>query len=444
MAASWRIPTLDSCQLLLDHVVLGHETATVESCAVVSRISCPGAWLRTCVCLALVCSSLLGSRAARAEPDSDNSALSVDVHGFVSQGLIKTTDNNYLAASKRGSLEFSEVGLNFTKSVTEELRVGVQLFARDLGPVGNYRPQFDWYYLDYHFWDWLGIRAGRTKLPFGLYNEIQDVDQAREPILLPQSMYPIDNRDLLLAQTGGEAYGQIKLGDAGALEYRAYGGTIYAPIPTSPNPSISVTSIEVPYLYGGRLMWQTPLDGLQLGGSAQKLRLNVEYALDANLTTALKAAGIVPSDFTKLRTGLPFTLWVASAEYAAHDLLLAFEYGRWSADVESSAPLLYPEVDARNERYYAMASYRVTPWFTPGLYYSVLYPDVHNHRGRQHYQHDFAATVRYDLNANWLVKLEGHVMHGTAALNKDLNDGHELPTLVKDWGLLLFKTTAYF
>ena len=80
-----------------------------------------------------------------------------------------------------------------------------QLFAHDLGPLGNYSPQFDWYYVDYRFFDWLGIRAGKTKLPWGLYNEANDVDAGRVPILLPQSLYPVANRESLFAQTGAES-----------------------------------------------------------------------------------------------------------------------------------------------------------------------------------------------------------------------------------------------
>jgi hypothetical protein len=400
---------------------------------------------RGCVAASVLGPCLFAPAIALAQSEEGSSVGGIDIHGFVSQGFLKTTDNDYLAESKRGSLEFSEVGLNFTKSLTDELRVGAQLYARDLGPVGNYRPQFDWYYLDYRFSDWLGIRAGRTKLPFGLYNEINDVDSARVPILLPQSVYPIDQRDYLLAQTGGEAYGRVKLGAAGALEYRVYGGTIFIPIPTSATPGISVGAIDVPYLYGGRLMWQPPIDGLQIGGSYQALRLNIDYRLTSEASTPLKTAGVLPADFNgKLPVELPVKLWVASAEYSAHDLLLAAEYGRWSADIETSAPALFPERHTVNERGYGMAAYRVTSWFSPGLYYSILYPNMDHRSGRERYQHDFAVTVRYDLTANWLVKLEGHVMHGTAALNRDLNDGRALNTLTTNWGLFVFKTTAYF
>ena len=114
----------------------------------------------------------------------------------------------YLAAkSQRGSFDFNEVGINFTKSLGERLRFGIQFFARDVGPVGNDTPRVDWFFLDYRFTDWLGVRAGRLKVPFGLYNEVNDVDSARVPVLLPQAVYPILNRDLLLAQTGFELYG---------------------------------------------------------------------------------------------------------------------------------------------------------------------------------------------------------------------------------------------
>src|SRR5579872_2092424 len=138
----------------------------------------------------------------------EGGVLSVEVHGFVSQGFILTNGNNYLANdTKHGSFQFSEIGLNFTKQITDRLRAGVQLFAQDLGPTGNYNAKMDWFYLDYRFADWLGVRAGRVKIPFGFYNEVNDVDSARLPVLLPQSVYPLQNRNYLLAQTGGEVYG---------------------------------------------------------------------------------------------------------------------------------------------------------------------------------------------------------------------------------------------
>lgn len=72
--------------------------------------------------------------------------IPVQVHGFVSQGFIKSTGKNYLAATKRaqGSFEFTEVRINFSVQPTERLRIGMQLFARALGPMGSYNAKMDW------------------------------------------------------------------------------------------------------------------------------------------------------------------------------------------------------------------------------------------------------------------------------------------------------------
>src|SRR5277367_1744699 len=232
-------------------------------------------WARLFIAALCVCAFV--ARDASAQDDSeppDPNAL--QIHAFVSQGFIKSSNNNYLSYSQRGAFDYTEAAVNLTKNLTDDLRVGVQLFSRDLGPNGTFVPQFDWYYLDYHLRDWLGFRPGRVKIPFGLYNEGSEADQARVPVILPQSIYPIDHQDYLLAQTGGEIYGNLRLGGAGALEYRAYGGTLQVTAPVSTTPGITVANLNVPFVWGGRLMW-SPIEGLQLGGSVQDLRFDWDY-----------------------------------------------------------------------------------------------------------------------------------------------------------------------
>jgi hypothetical protein len=370
------------------------------------------------------------SRAEAAEVGSPGELASVEVHGFASQGFILTKDNNYLDTNTtHGSFQFSEVGINFTKTLVDRLRVGVQLFAQDFGPSGNYDAKVDWFYMDYHWADWLGIRAGRVKIPFGLYNEINDIDSARTFVLLPQSVYPVQNVDYLLAQTGGELYGYLKIGGAGALDYRFYGGTIYFDATTTAGSPYQVLSLNVPYLLGGRLLWETPLDGLRVGGSVQTLRL------DAQVASPSAAASVE----------IPVTLALGSVEYAAHDFLLAAEYSRWFVKSDSSNAAAFPSSPlTTSERGYAMATYRATRWLQPGAYYSVYFPNVDDRSGRQNMQHDVATTLRFDITPNWLVKLEGHYMVGTAALQSSLNGNVPLGALSQNWGALLLKTTAYF
>lgn len=372
--------------------------------------------------IASLATASFGTEALAQTPD-------VEIHGFASQGFIFTTDNNYLAESERGSFEFSEVGVNLTAPLTDRLRTGVQLFARDLGPIGDYRATVDWFYLDYRWRDWLGLRAGRVKIPFGLYNDIADIDAARPVVLLPQSLYQAGNRDFLLAQTGVELYGYRQLGGAGALDYRLYGGTIFVEVENQPGAPAQVARLNIPYVAGGRLMWETPVEGLRAGGSLQTLRLETDLLL--------------PMNPMLLSVNAPIVLWVGSVEYIRRNWLLAAEYSRWYTDIESSDPMLVPEEETVSERAYAMAAYQFNPWFQASGYYSLLYPDVEDRSGREAQQHDVAVTARFDINLHWLVKLEAHYMHGTAYLSQALN-GAPIEDLAANWAVLLAKTTVYF
>ncbi len=149
-----------------------------------------------------------------------------------------------------------------------------------------------------------------------------------------------------------------------------------------------------------------------------------------------------------LEEDLPFRLWLVSAEYALHDLLLAGEFGHWHADVDLTG---LPQTSITNQRFYGMASYRASTWFSPGVYYSSLLSDIHKPLTRDNYQHDFAATLRFDINSYWLVKLEGHYIDGTTdvlpALNNlspALTDSAAKEMLARQWFVFLAKTTAYF
>ncbi len=364
----------------------------------------------------------------------DGGEQDIEFHGFVSQGFLKSTKNEYLANSTDGSFEFFEAGLNVTKAVSQQLRLGLQLFSRDLGPTGDYKVLLDWAYLDYRWRDWLGVRAGRIKIPFGLYNDTSDIDAAHPSALLPQSVYPVENRNFLLAQTGGELYGYRRFEHAGALDYRLYGGTVFLDVPPQPPGSpIQLLDLQIPYLVGGRVMWETPHEGLRLGVSAQKLRLETEIF-----------DGRDPMMPKVIEADVPATLVQGSIEYTVDEFVFAAEWSRWYTSVESSDPMAVPEVEQTNERAYGLVSYRATPRLQPSMYYSLFYLDAGKTEGRQSKQHDAAATLRIDITANWLLKLEAHYLRGTGQLSSALNNNLPLDMLANRWSLFVIKTTAYF
>ena len=387
---------------------------------------------RQAACAGLSCCLVLAAAPALAQ-EGEPGARPIEFHGFASQGFILTLKNDYLAEnSTDGSFEFSEVGFNFTKELTETLSTGGQLFAQDLGRSGNFKPQIDWFYLDFRPDDWLGFRAGRVKIPYGLYNEIQDVDSARVPVLLPQSVYPLQAREILFSVTGAEVYGFLRMRGFGALDYRLYGGTIFldSDALTPPGAGFEL-DFNVRYVGGGRLFWETPLEGLRVGSSYERVRLD---------TTAF-VPGLAPPLVIETRSWL----WVASVEYVTGDLLLSAEYGRGKAMQHSNYPELSPALDEMDERAYVMVSQRLATWFQPGAYASLFFPNVENREGRENRQLDVALTLRFDVNPFWLVKAEGHFMYGTAGLVNPLRiNPPDITSANQYWAAYFLKTTAHF
>jgi hypothetical protein len=392
--------------------------------------------------LIVLAAAAYAAPALAADLDASGSLSGVDVHGFVSQGYIKSTGNDYLAQTKNaGSFDFTEAGINFTTQLTERFRLGLQLFAYDLGQLGQYHVSADWYYLDYHFRDALGIRAGRLKMPLGLYNDIADIDAARVPILLPTGLYPSTNREFLLAQTGVEVYGYLRLGAAGALDYRVFGGSLQidpVDLPSQAGSLTPISSYGVPYVGGGRLAWETPLDGLKVEVTAAALRAEAS----AVLLLLWPGAG---SPAPTLNEKEDLYLAVGSIEYAAHDLLLQAEYTQQRSDLTSDNQAVALSRVTVSEAGYGLAAYRISRWLQPGAYYSLAYANRNLGAGQddRNVQHDLAATLRFDINNFWLVKVEGHFMHGTGLINSG-DTSTDVLTSPENWGLFLVKTTGYF
>jgi len=382
---------------------------------------------------------------APAEPALTSPRL--EIHGFASEGAFVATANDYFGTTSRASLELFEAGINVSTEVTERLRAGLQLFSRNLGSIQDVSPKLDWAFLDYRWRQWLGLRAGIIKMPFGLYNEYVDIDAARLPILLPSSVYPLRERDVLLSHTGFALHGNRAFGAGGEIEYQAWLGSL-----TIPRTALQLTggatldSVNVKYVTGGQLFWRPPLDGVRIGATYLRTAIDFHVALSAAQINALIAAGLVPAGYNgKLRISQrPITLLVGSAEYIHGDWLFAAEYSRWRTHQDSSVAAISPAFDRDSEKLYAMATYRLSSAFEAGGYYSIYNYDVDDQPAKHSgpfdgYQRDLAATLRFDVNDHWLWKLEGHFMDGAASLPAEFN-----PHPDRYWGLFLLRTTVTF
>lgn len=375
----------------------------------------------------------------------------VSIHGFLSQGYMASQDYDYLAASSDGTFQFSEMGINFSSDVGDNLRIGTQIFARDLGNLGNNSIELDWAFGDYHWQDWLGFRAGKIKMPYGFYNETRDVDALRTSVLMPQGVYDQRYRDLMVAITGAEVYGSTPCRSWGSLDYQLIGGSTNmspdGPVGQALNGSgaFTVREIRVDRCVGGALTWNTPGVPLRFGSTYSHVRWGADYALtDATLTflAPMGAQPIETMESTNTR------LLTSSAELSWGNVVLAAEHALWLGDLKNP----YFAAEMNQESWYALASCRVADWLEAGTYYSVSYPDRDDRDGRkfardnpglpayQMYQRDLTTSLRFDLNDFWMVKAEGHFIQGTGSLLA----ADQRTAGGKNWILFAAKTSFIF
>lgn len=352
---------------------------------------------------------LLASSAQAQDLDELDSRL--ELHGFVTQGLVLSIDNAYLNnPSLEPSFELTEVGFNSAVELGDSLSAGLQLFTRRFGDFGDASVQVDWAYLEYRRLDELIARAGRIKIPYGLYNTVRDVDSARVSVLLPQSVYPETQRQLSNSLDGFLLRGYLDMSEATALNYAVYVGVFDVV------NDFDTIQLDVDLVTGGNVEFEAIIPGLRLGGSYQFVRSNFEFNADVG--------------GTPVRFGVeePAHNFGGYAEYRRDGLVIAAEYHRSRAerDVPSSDSIGF-EVpgDAnslREEKYYGAVSYQLTPWLGLGAYYSVFYSDYRDRDGSERglgflaHERDLTLSARFDITNYLYVKLEGHAIDGGAGV----------------------------
>ena len=359
---------------------------------------------------------------------ADDEYGNVEIHGFLSQGFIQSDKYNFWTAdTEDGTFEFNEMGLNFSTDLTDNLRFGVQLFAKDLGDIGNDAVVIDWAYADYRFRNWLGIRIGKVKRPTGLYNQSRDIDAARTSIFPPTSIYNDKFRAAALSSKGAGLYGLLPA----RFEYQLTYGAMDIP-PDSPAIAQATNAMSetaektrVENSTNFQLLWNTPIQGLLIGGTI------LDYDFDV----------ITPSPVLRF-FGYHY---IYSIEYINKNINISAEYKSGKDKFEYNGTEI---TDNSPEEYFAQASYRFTDFFELGTSYSVTYPDKDDRDGdkqiakgnpaAQGWLRDITISTRVDLNDFWIVKLEAHGMDGLYQVEyTDANPS-------KRWFLYAAKTTFTF
>ncbi len=386
----------------------------------------------------------------------------VEIHASLAQGFLYSDHNNWSGDSSDGMLDYNEFTVNFSSSLTDRLRAGIQLMSRDMGDFVNNEIRVDWANMDYTWQDELGFRAGILKIPFGLYNESRDIDSARIGVLLPQGFYSENIREMTNDLLGVSLYGTLDLNMLGTLSYSLlYGGNdadsdgeiAMAFSTTGLMDEDSITTVRIDDVLAGALTWQTPLEGLNLNLNYQvgKLEINGAKTIEfppGSGNTITPSASVMDKSFSNIAAGVEYT-WgnlVLAAEYRV--ARLSYHYSLHSGDTT-----LYDQQmdEIKPAGWYVLGSYRFTDWFAAEASYSEYWTDQNDKKGETlnasgvpiglyGYQNTLSFNARFDINDYWIIKAGVNFNEGFGTGYSFQQDDE----LEKHWILYQLKTSISF
>jgi hypothetical protein len=410
-------------------------------------------------------SGLLGSPAwaADSSPSISDSiqhlwkeaSTSIQFGGFVSQGFLANTgQNDYLGNTSKGTADFREYAINASYAIGQ-WRFGMQVFGQKLGVYGDDKLEIDWATVDYQPTQWFGLRAGRVKMPRGLYNEALDLDSVRPFVLLPQSVYDARLRDFNAAFNGAMVFGNIGLKQLGSLDYHVFYGDIPIAADSGASdyfnndyPSKSL-DIKMDSVRGGSLFWNTPPTGLRMGysySSFENLRSTREATLQ--LSALAPVATVIGTKQTD-----NYGRHLFSIEYTKGDWVFAAEAGREQAIYHvTTGGVFIANTDFLSNYFYVSAARRINTWLELGAYYSysrdseTLIGTTTIQIGKLPAltQADIAVSARFDINDHLLFKLEGHYMDGAGKIFDTVANPQPVAGRDAAWFLFAAKITYSF
>ena len=367
---------------------------------------------------------------------------SLQIHGFLSQGFIHTSDNNFFGKSNDSvSTDYRELGINGSWRVIPELQLSMQVVYRDAGKTDDLGVRIDYGLADYSFYSTestlLGIKGGRIPTPLGFYNESRDVLSNRPSILLPQSIYFDINRNISLSADGGYLYGEKR------TEFGDFFFDVGAVIPRTEDPDAEFALTRVlSSKFSGKTSW---IGRIAYEWQSGRVRTSVTYA-DFNIKNEFENPTL-PSGTIR------FNPLIFSVQYNGENWSLTGEY---ELNRRRFNGLIFPsDSDTTGVGYYVQGTYKFTSWMEGVIRYDELAFDKNDKNGKKfsastggrlpahsRFAEDFTFGLRFTLIPNLLFSAEYHRINGTAWLS-DIENQNRAETK-KRWDMFLWMVSYSF
>lgn len=371
----------------------------------------------------------------------------VEIHGFVSQGLIYSPDQKYAGIDDdKPSLDFREIGLNTAYDFNQNTRIAGQILYRNQGESIKAQTSVDFLLIDHTLYRSLdtqiGVRLGRVKNDYGIYNSVRDIPSARPSIEMPISVYFDSFRDPLLAVDGVNLYGfyQTKTGlwqgnfiygnrdiDSDVVEYTALGNKVPG-------------SYNLKGIIGGKLSYQPDaLPGLEVAFSNLKTQTQLEDNANLDIKSDL--------NFRMLSIQYAFDNFIFTTEYAstANQTITSFP-----ALVNGNLVRVNNEIDANIVGYYLQLEWLPSDqWSLLVRFDELLLNDelpkealARSYDETRGYQKTITFGSKWTIDNNWSLSGEVSLNDGTAAI--PVYDGMENDQTNQHWKVYRAALNYYF
>lgn len=218
-------------------------------------------------------------------------AADINWQGFIAQGLIKTTDDSFVAFDDDISTNLTELGINASIRLAPAWRIAGQLVYLD---GSNRYPQgarLDYLFVDWNFYsslDWqANLYLGRSKNQHWLYSATRDVPFTRPSIVLPQSVYFDAFRDIAVSSDGLALQVRHSNGYGDFTYNWSYGVT---PISKQQHQMLLGRNVrgklQLDHDHKASLYWQPSLSRFSIGVSLIDTEFNFEQQQELLFTNA--------------------------------------------------------------------------------------------------------------------------------------------------------------
>jgi len=266
--------------------------------------------------------------------DEKNSTENIIYKGFVSQSFIKSWENPYLTEkSLDGSFDMRELSLNVNWLATDNFRMNGQVLSQKLGQYEDGKPKVDFLLAEYNYPQAdsnKGIRIGRVKTPYGLFNRVRDIPTSRPGFTVPNSVYLEGLRDFMISTDGVNLYGEW-FTKSGEIEFDAYAGkresSVIDGLVTEEMDDLKFDHIRK---QGARLFFRPAnVSGLQVGASGLRASTSVKGAISSQGVYNDPNFGPIPyTALSNLNVDVVADLYLLSVEYKWAEFIFRSEYER--------------------------------------------------------------------------------------------------------------------